>query len=191
MVFGYDPGVTDVPYDPAEATRLLAMAGFGSGFELEMAHGSSWGPIADAIAEDLGKIGVRVTTESMTLGELIARARSGTLPMMLYGRTPTTGDAEEFFDSSLHSVDPARGFGGENFSGFSDPATDALLEGASREMDPERRREYLQRAQRRVLDELPILPITVWWDYVGVSSRVTITIRHDAWLWAAAFRWAD
>lgn len=49
--------------------------------------------------------------------------------------------------------------------------------------------ELLQRAQRKVLDALPILPLTVRSEFVGLSARVDVPVRYDGWLCVAGFRW--
>ena len=56
-----------VTYDPVKAKALLAEAGLAGGFDLEL---STWGqakPIAEAVAGDLRKIGVRATVNAMTV----------------------------------------------------------------------------------------------------------------------------
>jgi hypothetical protein len=58
-------------------------------------------------------------------------------------------------------------------------------------MDPARRLELLQEAQRRLLAALPILPLTVRFGHVGVSSRVDVATRYDQWLLVETFRWKD
>jgi peptide/nickel transport system substrate-binding protein len=189
VVFGYDPDISAVPYDPARARQLLAEAGFANGFSVDLAHGSIPPEYAAGLVEDLGRLGVHVRTIRYPLRELLRRARAGQLPLMTYGRACTTGDASEFLDSSVHTRDAGQGLGLENFSGTSDPETDALLEAADRELDSDRRLALLQRAQRRVLDALPILPLTVRSEFVGVSDRVSVPVRYDGWLWVAGFRW--
>lgn len=61
-------------------------------------------------------------------------------------------DASAFLDI-LHSAH------GQNDSGYHDPGYDALLAQAAREPDAQRRREMLQSAERRLLEDGPILPI--------------------------------
>ncbi len=189
VVFGYDPDVFAPPHDLAAARRLLAAAGFAAGFEVELAHGSLPPAYVQGLAADLGRLGIRVRPTRYSLSELLQRARAGELPLLTYGRACTTGDASEFLDSSVHTRDAARGLGLENFSGASDSDTDALLEAADRELDPDRRLALLQRAQRRVLAALPILPLTVRSEFVGLTARVDVPVRYDGWLRVAGFRW--
>ena len=188
-VLGYDTGLSPVPYNLPQARRLLAEAGFPGGFSLELAHGSMAPAYVAALVNDLSRLGLRVSTRSFALGELLRRARNGELPLLTYGRSCTTADASEFLDSSVHTQDPVRGLGLENYSGFSDREIDSLLEAANMEMDPGRRLALLRRAQRQVLAALPILPLTIKSEFVGLSERVDIPVRFDGWMWAAGFRW--
>ena len=190
VVFGYDTGVSPVPYDLPQARRLIAEAGFRDGFAVQLTHGSVAPAYVSALVEDLGRLGVRVTTRAFGLAELLQRARAGELPLFTIGRSCTTGDASEFLDSSIHTKDAVRGLGLENYSGFSDAETDALLEAADTEMDSGLRLARLRQAQRRALAALPILPLTIKSEFVGLSDRIDIPVRFDGWMWAAGFRWA-
>lgn len=189
-VFGYDPGVSPEAYDPDEARRLLSQAGFAGGFEVELGHGMVTGGVIESIVSNLERVGVRVKANGLPFGELLGRVRAGKVPILLFSRTCTTGDASEFLDSSIHTPAVERGLGGENYGGYTDVETDALLERADHELDRAKRLDLLQRAQRRALEALPFVPLTVRWGYLGVTSRVEVVTRHDAWLWVAAFRWA-
>ena len=190
VVFGYDTAVSPVPYNLPQARRLLAEAGFPNGFPIELAHGSVAPAYVAALVNDLGRLGLRVTTRAFALAELLQRARAGELPLFTYGRSCTTGDASDFLDSSIHGKDAVRGLGLENYCGFSDGETDALLEAADMEMDPGRRLAMLRQAQRRTLAVLPILPLTIKSEFVGLSERIDIPVRFDGWMWVAGFRWA-
>ena len=189
VVVGFDPSLAPLPFDPEAARALLEAAGAHEGFTVDLAHGLVPPAYLAGIVEDLGRIGVRVKPAQFSLRELLQRARAGEFPLLLYSRACTTGDASEFFDSSIHSTDASRGLGLENFSRFADSDTDAMLEAADRELDPNRRVELLQRAQARVLELLPVLPLTVRSEFLGSSARVDVVPRFDRWLWVFAFGW--
>ena len=189
VVFGFDPGLQPLPYAPDEARRLLAEAGYIDGFEVTLGHGSGLPPIIATIREELARIKVRVTPREAAFGELVRLVRTGEVPLFLYAWACSTGDASDFLNSSLHTRDEALGLGVDNFTGYSDPEVDRLLNAAESEMSFPRRLELLQQAQRRALTALPVLPLTVRWGYVGVSSRVDVVTRLDKRLWVAAFRW--
>jgi len=189
VVVGYDPAIEPIPCDPAQARRLLAEAGFPTGFDVELGHGNVDSGVIEAIVSDLAAIGVRVTPRAETFTEILRLARAGKLSLVFYAWACSTGDASDFLNTSIHSRNAAGDLGVLNFSGYADPATDALLEAADREMDPQRRRMLLQQAQRRALAALPVLPLAFRWGYEGVSSRVDVVTRHDERVWLAAYRW--
>lgn len=188
-VFGYDPAIPPARHDPGEARRLLAEAGFAGGFEATLGHGQFGSGAMERIAADLAAVGIKVSLVPMSFGDLVSRLRERSIALAYFARTCTTGDLSEYLDAAIHSPDPGRGLGGENYGAFSDAEVDRLLESAATELDPTRRRELLQRAQRRALEGMPALPLTVRWGYLGVPAPLELTPRHDEWLTVASFRW--
>lgn len=189
VVFGYDPSIGPLPYDPRRARDLLAEAGFANGFAVELAHGQlPWNAVAPLV-EDLEKLGLRITVRPLPFADLLARAHE--IPLLYYGRSCTTADAADFLDSLLHTPDPGRGYGAENWGGYSNPRVDRALEDAGRELDPARRLSLLQEAQRVALEDLPILPLAIRWNYLGLSDRIDAPSRYDEWLYLGDFRWRN
>jgi peptide/nickel transport system substrate-binding protein len=174
-VFGFDPELEALPYDPDKARRLLAEAGYAGGFAVELEPGSASADLVAAIVDDLAAVGVRARS---------LEGKSG--PLTYFAWACSTGDASDFLNSPLwHAPDRAHALPGT-------PSLEAdvlpLLAAAGGEVDPFRRRALLQQAQRRVLEALPLLPLTVRWGYRGVSDRVEVVTRYDERLAVATCR---
>lgn len=87
---GWDEDIEDMyPYDLDRAKGLLAEAGYADGFDLSITCATMVGscPIAEAVASEFGKIGVRVTIDELT-GEVQGfddKLRSATVPAAMQG----------------------------------------------------------------------------------------------------------
>jgi peptide/nickel transport system substrate-binding protein len=189
VVFGYDPGVPAVDYNLGEARRLMVEAGHPSGFEVDLVHSPVQRERVAALVRDLERLGIRARRVELPWEKLLERARSGRSPLTFWGWACATGDASDFLDACVHGIEPERGYGTENYSRYCNPATDALIEAASHELDPARRLDLLQRAQRSVLADLPVIPLAMTWDHLAVLPRIDLTPRHDGWLRVAGCRW--
>lgn len=189
VVFGYDPNLSPAPYDLAGARALLQDVGIGDGFEIELDHAPLGSEAIAALVDDWNRLGIVARPREWTWREFAERVRARQSAVAYFGWGCATGDASDFLNACVHSPDQVLGLGAENHSGFSDPLVDALIAAAEREMDLGTRLDLLHRAQQRVLELLPILPLTVRWGHLGVSTRVEAVTRHDQWLWMYGFRW--
>jgi peptide/nickel transport system substrate-binding protein len=153
--FGYDESVTPWPYDPDNARRLLAEAGYGDGLELRMisqtAGITAQAEAAQAIQRDLAEVGVNVTLETMTdptaVGQVVRAGEAG--PMFQFGNA-----ARGIFDvaaglSSFTSESP--------FSYFDNADFMALYQEQATTLDPEQRKGVLSELQHLLHEEAPVL----------------------------------
>ena len=154
---GYTPPAGQV-YDLEAARRLLVEAGHPGGAGLppiEILYNNSeiLRLVAEAIQQmwrrDLG-LDVRLVNQEYKV--VFANRRSGDYQVLLGSWTADYLDATTFLDMW-------RGDSGNNHTGWSDPAYDALSDRANTIADPAARAAVLAQAEALVLDAAPIVPI--------------------------------
>lgn len=155
---GYQPP-PGLERDPDEARRLLAEAGFpgGQGFPL-VRYLYSEGELNEAIAVELQSMFKNELGISLNLQRKEWKTYLVALSQLDYdiARSTWVGDYNDpntFLDMFLTG-------GGNNRTGWSEPAYDQLIKDAAREVDPARRLEIFQQAENILVSEqAPICPL--------------------------------
>jgi peptide/nickel transport system substrate-binding protein len=164
------PSLARRPFDPRVAGELLDAAGWRRARDgVRRADGRALAfsvvtvagdPVklgaARAIAADLERVGVVVTIEAVSFGELLGeRAAHGRFDALLLGLTP--GLDPSFLHGFYHSsMRPPAGF---NALGHSDREVDRVLDVAQGELDPAARAALVARALTRIADSVPHVPL--------------------------------
>jgi len=154
---GYAPPAPAVD-DPERARDLLAEAGHPGGRglpALELLYNSSETHrlIAEAVQENWRReLGVHVRLSNMDNASVLAARRSANFQILRSSWTGDFVDAQNFLE--LWSSDSAN-----NFTGWTDPAFDALLREAGGCRDASLRASLLGEAEERLLAAAPIIPI--------------------------------
>jgi len=154
---GYRPFVR-LKEDPAAARALLAEAGFpnGTGFPPLEFSSETGAPLelVQAIQEAWRtQLGIKVSLlrrESRTHWDALHLKQYD----LAYG-----GWAADYPDASAF-LDLWKGDGGWNFTSWSDAHYDELLAAAASETDPAARLKRLQVAESRLVNELPVIPLS-------------------------------
>lgn len=145
LIFGYAPQ-EPYKYDPEKARELLRAAGFPTGFTFTLYHPTGRymmdAAIAEAVQAYLAEVGINAKLITMEWAAYLAFLRKpqpeATFDMFLLGWGCVTLDADYGLFPLFHKSEwpPA----GQNFSFYSDPTVDALLELARVDPDPVSRR---------------------------------------------------
>ncbi len=156
---GYADDVTEYPYDPDEAKKILTDAGHELPVEIDFAYPTDVerpympDPQAnfEAMVRDLEDCCFKVETKSATWSpDYLAQVDNGKYGAYLLGWTGDYADPDNFIGTFFQTPQPAWGF--ENEELFS------LLDEAETELDQARREELYQEANRMIMDFLPGLP---------------------------------
>lgn len=157
------PNVVDfnedvVPYenDIEKAKQLLAEAGYPEGFKttFHTDTGTERSALAEAIANQLGKIGIKCEIISMDPVAYQSMYARGEHNMILNGLTTTTGEGDKAF-RWFHSKQPV----GINFSYWINEDYDKIIDEASRTLDADARKELYGEAQVMLKDACFMVPL--------------------------------
>jgi peptide/nickel transport system substrate-binding protein len=161
-------------HDPARAKRLLADAGLPNGFSFPAftSQREDYSALMLMVQEQLRQVGVTIDLSFIDHTAFQANIRNDSDVMAqrsgAYPPVPTMIFAEQV---SAPAVAKSDGTGGANFShyGVAMPGIDALLEQALNEADFQKRILLCQQMERRVLTDLPIIPL---------CTNAYVIVRH-------------
>lgn len=153
-------------HDPALARRLLAEAGArGLRLEYKTSNVDLRRRIAEAIASDLGAVGIEVAIRPLEWGALYGDVRRGNFEIFSLAWVGIS-DPDLYFGWLHSSMRPPRG---NNRGAYSNPDVDELTAAARREAAPALRAERYRAIASEAARDLPFVPL--WWsDVVAVRT---------------------
>ncbi|NBT91449.1 MAG: ABC transporter substrate-binding protein [Betaproteobacteria bacterium] len=159
-MWAYNKAIKDDAFNPAEAKKLLAAAGYPNGFITDlwaMPVQRPYNPNAKRIAElmqaDLAKIGVTAEIKSFEWGEYRKRMQAGEHQMGMLGWTGDNGDPDNFLDTLL-GCDAAK-TNGSNVAKFCYPPYEEVVSKAKVVTSIAERTKLYEQAQRIFKEQAP------------------------------------
>lgn len=186
-VFGYAPDLRGLEPDLPKARKLLAAAGYPHGFSVTL--NSNFPAVAKAVKEQLARVGVEVTVKRSSGPQTFRALRKLEVTMYLAGVFAPTADASDLFDAKIHTRDPASGYGGGNYSGYSNPTLDQLIERTATTEGMEPRRAALEQSMRVIMRDLPMIPLYIGRDVYAASAGLYFQPRLDERLVFFGMHW--
>src|ERR1700733_4472635 len=163
-------------YNPAKAISVLEKAGYKRGsngiftspsgqplsFNLVNNGGfSDWVASAQTVIQDLKAVGIQVTAENLAATTYDNDIFTGKFDL---GYWAETGGPSPFYELRQWLYGPNSApigkSAGSNFSRYSNPATDALINQYAQTTDPATQKSIVDQLQKVMLSDVPVIPIT-------------------------------
>jgi peptide/nickel transport system substrate-binding protein len=176
-LFGNNPNLKVVKYDPEGAKKLLATAGYPNGFGMTLHTPNNRyvndEKIAQTIAQMFARIGVATKVEGLPMSVYSARGAKSEYSIGLLGWGAQTGEVSSPLRALLACDNPAKGLGGFNWLKYCNPKMDDLLLKALNTVDDKARSALLQEATAIAINDGGLIPIhqqvTTWAAKKGIS----------------------
>ncbi len=189
-VFGYNPQVKRLPYDPARAKQLLAEAGFPRGFTARLDCPNDRyvndAALCDAVAGQLRKVGLSITPNAVPKAVFFPQIDRFETSFYLAGWG--TLDTGATLAAVVHTNDKERGTGRINRGRYSNPEVDRLIQQGLVTLDDRVREALYRKATAIAMDEVAWVPLHQQEMILGAKRRFRITPRFDEYVFAHEIR---
>lgn len=174
--YGNNPEVT-VATDANKAKQLLAEAGYPKGFQLTLGTPNDRyindDKVAQAVAQMFTRIGVQTQVDATTANVFFSKRNKQEYSVFLAGWGADSGEMSSPLKALIATPIKEKGYGTTNYTSYSDPELDGMLDTALATVDDAKREKLLQAAVKRAMDADIIIPlhyeVTVWAMKKGLS----------------------
>lgn len=172
---GHNPNLKP-QFDLEKAQALMKEAGYEKGFTITMISPNDRyvndEKIAQAVAAMLAKINIKVNLTTMPKAQYWGEFDKCAAGIQLIGWSSDTGDSANFSEFLTMTRNAETGEGQYNCGGFSVPELDELVRSSNKIVDPEKRKEILQKVSQLEHDQALVVPLH--WQNLdwGYTSKV-------------------
>ncbi len=153
---GYDETLVGLPYDPVGARRLLAESRYGGPQGLPRMTLYTSGGGEAALLQEVWRqeLGIEVELRQVEWADYLQGLDARRYPAFALSWIADYPDPQNFLEVLFHSRSPV------NHGAYANPAVDRLLEEAALERDAAKRVELYRQAERIIVADAPVMPIT-------------------------------
>jgi peptide/nickel transport system substrate-binding protein len=181
QVKGFAPDLAKrLPFDPEAAKKLLAEAGYPSGFEVKLNCPNDRyvndAAICQAVAGQLAKVGVKINLEAETKGTYFPKILRRDTSFYMLGWTSSTVDAHNVMYPIMAS--PGEGGRGQfNLGAYSNARVDEITAQVASETDDKKRNALIREAIKLHQDDIAHIPLHQQALNWGVKKAVDL-VQH-------------
>lgn len=160
-VFGYVPDLAYVEQDVQAARSALALSRFPGGFSETLYLTERDASVARFVARAAAALGIHLDLREVAWAELDRLMSARQAPAYILHMTFPNFDTSDILTWAFHTRMADRRYGLLNFSGYSDPTLDRVLEESERELSSRRRYDLLRRSMEAAVASRVWLPLCV------------------------------
>jgi peptide/nickel transport system substrate-binding protein len=180
-VFGYDKNFKWYDQDVEKAKALLREAGYPDGFDVTFSmQGSASYMMPGEVAQDqLRKVGIRVAFDKMERAaylDNVGDKRNFVASLRMINAS--VRDADSVLTRRFHS---AMLGGGNNYSGYSNPEVDALIERSRKSSDPSERLALYTQIYGILKEDVPLIPLFTDTIYLFYNAKLKNLKPHPVY----------
>jgi len=169
----YNPSLRGYEYNPERARELLREAGYPDGlpdkYYLDISDSKENVRRAEVLVGQFKQFGINLEIRTRPWGEFLDFVHRGEAIMFLLGWNTDNGDPDNFLFPLFHSK--SIGEGG-NSTYYSNPEIDRLIELGMQELNPQRRVEIYREAERKILEDAPMIFLSHKYDIYLVQDDI-------------------
>ncbi|MDP2642382.1 MAG: ABC transporter substrate-binding protein [Candidatus Peregrinibacteria bacterium] len=173
-VFGFNPNIPTINYDEKVSKETISKLGL-NGMTLTMSLPNGLQYIGDYVKKDLNDVGINLLISYYDdFDKFMESVDSGTADLYFFGYQSSFGDANDFLKDMAYSKAEF------NYGKYANANVDQLILSASTEMDPLKRRIFLQDAMKILVDDDPIgVPLIEYEAFYSFSDKIDYEPRID------------
>jgi peptide/nickel transport system substrate-binding protein len=177
-----------LPFDPTAAKKLLADAGYPSGFEFTLDCPNNRyvndEKICITLASQWAKIGLNVRVNAQNKSLFFPKTEKLDVSAYLFGWGGSITDAEVTF-TPIYRNRGEKGVGEFNRGNYKDDVLDGLAAASSKEPDVEKRKALIKQVFKREQEQVHYIPLHRQFIPWAARRNVEVVHRADNWLeWA-------
>ena len=181
-------------FNPEEAKKLLAEAGYPEGFEVTLDCPNDRyvndEQISVSVAAMLSKVGIKIKVNATPKAPFFEKVTGRKSDMYMMGWLPVTNDAHNALIAHVATTE-GKSQGNFNFGGYSNSKADDLIKQIGEELDTKKRQKLIDDVSRLMIEDVSQIPLHQQFIFWAMKPNLEIPIRADNYFLLQSVRYTS